>query len=185
MIFGEEVVRFIDHILVNGSLLQMLSEASIDDEPLGHHFPLRVQCRWPGQYRCLTLQDPIKLPEQAYVPMACEKSAAWVWEERADHLAAALTERRPREATIEWMRRWEALFEARAREQGCSLSRTMMGRWKLQAPVLCLRGKHKLRHDVEDGDLRRLRRLRNLLVEHQRRQGIGTGAHQEAVEGDC
>ena len=53
--------KTIDPLIAYHSLMRCVRQVSIDEEPVGHHLPISMECHWPGQYRCLTLQDPIKL----------------------------------------------------------------------------------------------------------------------------
>ena len=178
--------RPIDHVYGNAAMVRQVSRAYVATQPIVQHLPIHMHVRWLGDYRMLTLQDRVRLPPEAHLPLAVEAEENWSWDQRREQFDHALREADANAATIEWMRRWEELLIARALAHGARVTSAMRGRWRLDPPRLQHRGRHKARQEVEDTTLADLKRIRNLLIEagvRQRREAHLSPQQRRQLQG--
>ena len=165
--------RAIDHLIGNTAMTTTLRTASVMEEAIVTHYPITASFNWDGQHKVLTMNDCRRLPEEAHKPLPQEGLPTWAWPERHQQYQQALRDQNVEQATQEWMRRWELLLIARVRHHNGSLTAAMQGRWKLRPPSYRLRGRSRRQNEQTDYYQKLLTRIRNLLIEKQRRVQYG------------
>ena len=165
--------KAIDYLIGNEHLMTHLRGAGQLPEPLAHHYPLTLSFAWSMDHPTLTMQECRRLPEQACLPHPQERQPDWTWGHRLHEFRQAVQEGDPDNSTREWIRRWEQLLQWRASHHGARVLPSMTQRWRLAEPQLRLRGRHRPLQECEDPHLRQLKKLRNLLIEWQRRTSRG------------